>query len=169
MTPSEHLYKTLKKAGIDFVVSVPCVKLEQLILLAESDQEITYTPVTREEEGVGILAGAALAGKRPAILMQNSGLGNSLNAICSLVGLYGLPIFMVISHRGTEGETIRAQIPMGEATGRILEAVGIRHLVIDKVGDLPKAESLIASGLQNSVSAALLFPMSFWDEKEPQR
>ena len=163
MTSSEYLYKTLRKTGLDFMVSVPCVKLGDLIAMAEKDQEITYTPVTREEEGIGILAGAALAGKRPAILMQNSGLGNSVNALCSLVSFYSLPMVLVISHRGTEGEMIKAQIPMGETTRRILEAADISHLVVYSAWDLLKAESLIDSAFRDSRPAALLLPFDFWD------
>ena len=75
MRPSELLYQKLKDAGLNFFVSVPCKLLDGLILLIEQDKEIIYTPVTREEEGLGILAGASLAGKRPAILMPELGTG----------------------------------------------------------------------------------------------
>ena len=56
------------------------------------DGPIRHVPVTREEEGVGIAAGAALAGGKPLLLMQNSGLGNCVNALASLTGLYELPL-----------------------------------------------------------------------------
>ena len=82
-TPEDALYAGLKEKRLDFFVSVPCKLLAKLISLIETDPGIIYTPVSREEEGIGIMAGAFLAGKRPAILMQNSGLGNCINAICS--------------------------------------------------------------------------------------
>ena len=123
MDSTEAIYNGLKDAGIDFIVSVPCVNLTRLLDMIDEDEEIIHIPVTREEEGIGICAGAYLGGKRPAILMQNSGLGNSINALKSLMELYEFPLIMIMSHRGTEGEGIVGQVPMGESTPRILEAM----------------------------------------------
>ncbi len=126
MDSSEAIYDGLKDIGIDFIVSVPCVNLSKLLDMIDEDDEIIHIPVTREEEGIGICAGAYLGGKKPAILMQNSGLGNSINALKSLTQLYEFPLLMIMSHRGTEGENICGQIPMGESTPRILEAMDFR-------------------------------------------
>lgn len=126
MDSTEAIYDGLKDAGIDFIVSVPCVNLSRLLNMIDDDPEITHIPVTREEEGIGICAGAYLGGKRTAILMQNSGLGNSINALKSLMELYEFPLIMVMSHRGTEGESIVGQVPMGESTPRILEAMDFK-------------------------------------------
>ena len=126
MDSSEAVFDALKDVGIDFVVSVPCVNLSKLLNMIDEDEEIIHVPVTREEEGIGICAGAYLGGKRPAILMQNSGLGNSINALKSLMELYEFPLIMIMSHRGTEGEPICGQVPMGESTPRILEAMDFK-------------------------------------------
>ena len=126
MDSSEAIYDGLKDAEIDFVVSVPCVNLSKLLDMIDEDDEIIHIPVTREEEGIGICAGAYLGGKKPAILMQNSGLGNSINALKSLMELYEFPLLMIMSHRGTEGENIVGQVPMGESTPRILEAMDFK-------------------------------------------
>ena len=126
MDSTEAIYDGLKDAGIDFIVSVPCVNLSRLLNMIDDDPEITHIPVTREEEGIGICAGAYLGGKRTAILMQNSGLGNSINALKSLMELYEFPLIIVMSHRGTEGESIVGQVPMGESTPRILEAMDFK-------------------------------------------
>ncbi len=123
MDSSEAIFYALKDTGIDFIVSVPCVNLSKLLNMIDDDEEIIHVPVTREEEGIGICAGAYLGGKKPAILMQNSGLGNSINALKSLTELYEMPLLMIMSHRGTEGESICGQVPMGESTPRILEAM----------------------------------------------
>ena len=95
--------------------------------MVETDPEIIHVPVTREEEGFGICAGAFIGGKKPGILMQNSGLGNSVNALASLFELYKIPVMMIISHRGTKGEFMSAQIPMGTATPKVLDALGIQY------------------------------------------
>ena len=127
MDSTEAIYNGLKKIGIDFIVSVPCVNLSKLLNMIDEDEEIIHIPVTREEEGIGICAGAFLGGKRPAILMQNSGLGNSINALKSLTELYEFPLIMVMSHRGTEGESICGQVPMGQSTAQILEAMDFKY------------------------------------------
>lgn len=123
------VYRGLRDCGIGLVTSVPCVNLGELLRLIASDARIEHLAVTREEEGIGICAGAYLGGMRAAILMQNSGLGNSINALASLDLLYGIPLLMVISHRGVENEPVCAQVPMGELTAPLLEAMGIRVFI----------------------------------------
>lgn len=124
MDSSEAIYNGLKEAGVDFIVSVPCINLTKLLKLIDRDENITHIPVTREEEGIGICSGAYMGGKKVAILMQNSGLGNSINALKSLTELYHFPLVMIISHRGTEGEQICGQVPMGQSTTPLLESMG---------------------------------------------
>lgn len=127
MDSSEAVYQGLKKAKIDFIVSLPCINLGKVLKLIEKDKKIIHVPVTREEEGIGICAGAFLGGKKTAILMQNSGLGNCINALASLYQLYAIPLVMIMSHRGTEGEPIIGQVPMGVATPKILEAMDLQY------------------------------------------
>lgn len=131
MDSSEAIYNGLKDAGIDFIVSVPCVNLSKVLDMLDEDDEITHIPVTREEEGIGICAGAYLGGKKTAILMQNSGLGNSINALKSLTELYNFPLLMIMSHRGTDGENIVGQVPMGQSTPRLLEAMNFKFFKPD--------------------------------------
>jgi sulfopyruvate decarboxylase subunit alpha len=127
MKASESIYKAIKKSGIDFIASVPCANLKNLLNYIYDDKEILHVPVTREEEGFGICAGAHLAGRKTALLMQNSGLGNSINAIGSLCKVYDIPLLLIISHRGDLKEKIPAQIPMGQWTKKLLEVVGIPY------------------------------------------
>jgi len=131
MDSSEAIYNGLKDTGIDFIVSVPCVNLSKILDMLDEDDEITHIPVTREEEGIGICAGAYLGGKKTAILMQNSGLGNSINALKSLTELYNFPLLMIMSHRGTDGENIVGQVPMGQSTPRLLEAMNFKFFKPD--------------------------------------
>lgn len=127
MESSQAVYEAMKKAGIDFVVSLPCINLGKIMEMVDCDPDIIHVPVTREEEGFGICAGAYMGGKNPAILMQNSGLGNSVNVLASLYKFYNLPVLMIMSHRGTEGEKIGAQVPMGKATPGVLDALEIAY------------------------------------------
>ncbi len=127
MNSSEAIYQGLKSAEIDFIVSVPCVNLGKLLKTLDKDPDITHVPVTREEEGIGICAGAYFGGKKVAILMQNSGLGNCVNGLASLYQLYSLPLVMIMSHRGTKGEPIIGQVPMGKATPKVLDAMELKY------------------------------------------
>ena len=85
MGEPREIVEEMNAAGIDLVCVIPCIEIRELIELIEASFETCA--VTREEEAVGICAGAYLAGKRPALVMQNSGLGNSVNALKSLVEL----------------------------------------------------------------------------------
>ncbi len=163
LSPSERLYQTLRKQGLDFFVTVPCRLLADIITLIENDSEVIYTPVTREEEGIGVLAGAYLAGKHPAIVMQNSGIGNCINAICSLLNYYSLPIVFIISQRGSKGEKIEAQKPMGEATKALLEAAKVIYYEISTINELPFIGEGVNKAYLKQKSVAFLFPFSFWE------
>ncbi len=160
--PSSAVFRGMKGAGIDFVASVPCVNLQDLLCTVDADPDIIHVPVTREEEGVGICAGAYLGGKRPALLMQNSGLGNSINALASLNGLYKIPLLMIVSHRGGEGETIVGQVPMGRLTPELLDAMKIPRFS----PTLFEAEELVARAWQVALAdgtpTAVLLDIEFW-------
>lgn len=163
MDSSEAIYDAFKDIGIDFVVSVPCVNLSRILEMLDEDDEIIHIPVTREEEGIGICAGAYLGGKKPAILMQNSGLGNSINALKSLSELYEFPLLMIMSHRGTEGESICGQVPMGESTPRILEAMDFKFFKPTK----PKGayEDIVESwdlSVEEGKPVSVLLEIKYW-------
>jgi sulfopyruvate decarboxylase TPP-binding subunit len=99
--------------------SVTCKLPPGLIGKLQADTE-NYTPITREEEGVVMACGTRLAGRRPAIVLQNSSFGNSANAILSLLNYYRVPVVLVVSHRGSDGEPIEAQRMMGNAIKDLL-------------------------------------------------
>ncbi|MHA2005682.1 MAG: sulfopyruvate decarboxylase subunit alpha [Promethearchaeota archaeon] len=156
------LYETIKISGIDLILSLPCVMLKGLLQFIEDKNEIQHIPITREEEGVGIAAGAYLGGKIPAILMQNSGLGNSINAIKSLLQLFRIPIIFIMSHRGAEGEKILAQIPMGQLTPDLLDLLKIEKFIIDskeKIGNIIKA---VQTSKSLGISTCILLKKSLW-------
>lgn len=119
-------------AGIRDVVYVPDNPLSHV--LREFEQryaDVRLLLATREEEAFGIAAGLYLGGKLPAVMLQSSGLGNSLNALTSLLLPYQIPVLMVISMRGDLGEWNAAQVPMGRAVRSILEAIEIPHVTAE--------------------------------------
>jgi sulfopyruvate decarboxylase subunit alpha len=116
----------LHACGCRYIVYVPDNPLSHVLrALGEGFRDIETTIATREEEAFGIAAGLYLGGARPAVMLQSSGLGNSLNALSSLVLPYQLPMVMIVSMRGDAGEWNAAQVPMGRAVPGILQALGI--------------------------------------------
>lgn len=160
------LYEEIKKSGIDLILSLPCILLKGLLKLIDEKNEIQHIPITREEEGVGIAAGAYLGGKTPAILMQNSGLGNSINAIKSLLQLYKIPVVFIMSHRGADGEKILAQIPMGQLTPDLLDLLNIRKFIIDSIDTIKDVKTAINISKKSKISVAIILKRSLWSDRK---
>ncbi len=138
MKISKKIINNLKKGGVNFYLSVPCKLLANMIDILEKDKDVYYSAVPREEEGMGICAGAFLGNKFPCLMMQNTGIGNSVNAIVSLLQLYNLPVVFLISYRGTPGETVAAQAGMAKITEEILNKLKIPILICSSEKDLKK-------------------------------
>lgn len=156
------LYEAIKKTKIDLILSLPCIMLKGVLQLIEEKKEVDHIAITREEEGVGIAAGAYLGGKIPAILMQNSGLGNSINAIKSLLQLYKIPVIFIMSHRGAEGEKILAQKPMGELTPDLLDLLKIEKFIINSKDDLTKIQKAVDTSLSSEMPTGILLKKTLW-------
>lgn len=156
------IYNTIKNSGVDLILSVPCAMLKGLLQVIEEKKEILHIPVTREEEAVGIAAGAYLGNRVPAILMQNSGLGNSINAIKSLLEIYKIPVTFIMSHRGAEGEQVIAQMPMGQATPPLLECINVKTYFIKAIKDVPVIKTAIHVCQESMQSVAILLTRSLW-------
>jgi sulfopyruvate decarboxylase subunit alpha len=129
---ASRLCEGIHSAQIRDVVFVPDNPLSHVLGEFERKfRDVRLILATREEEAFGIAAGLYLGGKRPAVMLQSSGLGNSLNALTSLVLPYQIPVLIVISMRGDEGEWNAAQVPMGRAVRPILDAIAIPHVTIE--------------------------------------
>ena len=116
----------LYAAGSRDVVYVPDNPLSHVLrVLEDTYRDVTTTIATREEEAFGIAAGLYLGGRRPTVMLQSSGLGNSVNALASLLVPYQIPVLVLISMRGDAGEWNAAQVPMGRAVAPICHALGL--------------------------------------------
>jgi len=125
-----ELATLLERRGFDFFAGVPCSLIEDLIAALEVHPRLPYIPVPREDVAVGMVAGAWFAGRRPVVLMQNSGLGTSLNALASLALMYGLPSLLLVTWRGHRGKDAPEHILTGEISPRLLELLKIPHRVL---------------------------------------
>ena len=118
----------LKNAGIDFVATLPDEKMLELIRAVEKDADFKHVPLCREEEGVGICAGAYLAGKRTALIMQNAGFLNSCNALTTTSIQFQIPALLLIYYAGDIGD--RGFATLGTVTEPVLQGMGIRYYTL---------------------------------------
>src|SRR5262245_20116234 len=100
MSWTDIAFDCLKEQRLETIVYVPDIVLADLIRRVEADSYFTAISPTREEEGVGIISGAYLGGKRGVLMMQNSGVGNAANAIAGLINPCQIPFIMLINPRG---------------------------------------------------------------------
>jgi sulfopyruvate decarboxylase alpha subunit len=130
--PAERFVDRLLAAGFDFFTGVPCSLVKTL--LAELERRRLYLGETREDAALGVAAGAYLAGRTPVVIMQNSGLGVSLNALGSLHLLYRIPCLLLVTWRGFEGKDAPEHLVMGDVLPRLLDLFSIPHRAPDVDG-----------------------------------
>jgi sulfopyruvate decarboxylase subunit alpha len=149
---SRAVYEALKGCGVRLLSVLPETWLVHLVSLAEDDPEMILVRLAREEEGVGISAGAHLAGVRSAMMMQNHGLLASVNGIVSLAQLYRVPLLMLVSYRGGFGEEHPWQTEGGLVTEDLLRALRIPYLLLDSAEEaavrLRQAQALAEASLR---------------------
>jgi sulfopyruvate decarboxylase subunit alpha len=128
---SRVIYDALRANGVGLVSALPETWLVHLIRMAEDDEEMILVRLAKEEEGVGVSAGAHFAGTKSAMLMQNHGFLASVNGIVSCSQLFRIPLLMLISDRGSFGEPDPWQTEGGLVTEHVLDALRIPYDRLD--------------------------------------
>ena len=163
---SQVIYDALKACDIRLLSALPETWLVHLVRMAEDDPEMTLVRLAKEEEGVGISAGAHLAGVKSAMLMQNHGFLAAINGIVSCAQLYRIPLLMLISFRGDFGERDPWQTEGGAVTEDLLRALRIPFAYLDRADHVAhrirKAQTLALSA--NKPVALLLCRDLMWEE-----
>jgi sulfopyruvate decarboxylase alpha subunit len=131
----EAVHAVLKAADVRQVAIVPDAGHARLIKLCENDKSMRVVRLTTEEEGVALLAGAWLGGEKGVLLMQSSGVGNCINML-SLPLACQFPLLILVTMRGEHGEFNPAQMPMGNATQAVLQALGVIVKRTDNAADV---------------------------------
>jgi sulfopyruvate decarboxylase alpha subunit len=154
MQPSwpQEVHRALAKAQVRIVGYVPDAGHQRLIELCQGDREMRAVVLTTEEEGIGLAAGAWLGGEKSVLLMQSSGVGNVINA-ASLLKTCRIPLVMIVTMRGEAGEFNSWQVPMGEATPGVLEAMGVS---VRRATRAEEIAPLVADGLRQEQATAVL-------------
>jgi sulfopyruvate decarboxylase alpha subunit len=162
----DDVFRVLKSHGIKHVVYVPDAGHSTAIRLAEADSDIQSVVLTTEEEGIGYLAGAWLGGERGALLMQSSGVGNCINTLALQV-CARFPLLMVITMRGDWAEFNAWQNPMGQATEKALNLMGVMTWRADEPQDVaPLLHGAATMAFNGDASCALLLGQRLIGEKQ---
>jgi sulfopyruvate decarboxylase subunit alpha len=162
---SKIVYNALKRSGVKIISALPETWLVHLIHMAEADPDTTFVRLTREEEAIGISAGAHLAGVRSALLMQNHGFLAAINPIVSLAFLYKIPLLMLISYRGHMGERDPWQTQGGRFTEPLLTALNIPYDHLTNPSDVERQISEALTLAESSLRpvALLLSRQLMWE------
>jgi len=154
----EAIHRELAAAQVRVVGYVPDAGHKRLIELCQSDKSMRAVVLSTEEEGIGLAAGAWLGGERSALLMQSSGVGNVINALGTIKECR-FPLVTIVTMRGEEGEFNPWQVPMGQATRTVLEAMGT---VVHRPGTAeeiaPTVNAALRLAYNSYASVAVLIP-----------
>lgn len=142
-------HRHMKEAGIRQIGYVPDGGLRLLIERCLADNDLETVMCATEEEAVGLAAGAWLGGEKAVVLMQSSGVGNTVNAIASLIASARFPLFVIVTMRGQWGEGNPWQVPMGQAVAPVLEAVGVKTYLAESEEEVGR---MVEAGLRMAYS-----------------
>jgi len=147
-----QIHRELAAARVRIVGYVPDAGHQRLIELCQGDRKMRSVVLTTEEEGIGLASGAWLGGEKSVLLMQSSGVGNVIN-VAGMLKTCGIPLLMIVTMRGEEGEFNSWQVPMGEATPRVLEAMGVS---VRRAMRAQEIAPLVAEALRQEHATAVL-------------
>lgn len=161
---SKIIYEMLHEEKIRLICTLPCNKLANLI--RSMPDEFIHIPLNREENGVGISAGFYLTGGRPLMMIQSSGLGNSLNALMSIHKGYSLPLPILASWRGRENDNFPCHIPFGKSLPNIFKGLGIPFTVVECPEQIGSISQAIQDSFKNETPHIVLISPEFWERDE---
>jgi sulfopyruvate decarboxylase subunit alpha len=163
---AQEALRGLKDAGIDFVSGLPDGWQRNLHELVEQDPDLRYVPVCNEGVGFSVCAGAWLGGKKPALIMENSGLRVAAEYIARISLGTGVPVTLLLSYRGDVGETEHWGIPHGIVVEPLLKALRVPYLVVREPDRLRRAimRAHRISEAQLHPAAVLISGDCVWEE-----
>ncbi|OPY26060.1 MAG: Sulfopyruvate decarboxylase [Methanocella sp. PtaU1.Bin125] len=166
MNVEQGVIDIMKASGIDTALTLPCDRMKNLLpLVSQNFREIR---LMREEGGVGIAAGLCLAGRKPAMVIQSTGIGNSLNVLSSLHKTFEIPLPILASWRGVYKENIPAQVHWGKSLPGVLDNTGIPYVVVERPSELPAVRSAIFTAYEENTPYVVLFSPKVWEGSTAQ-
>lgn len=162
MSISETIAQSLARNQVEFVTTVPCKQLAGVIALIDQDPRFHHVPSNKEDEGMGLCAGAYMGGKRSCIIMQNTAVGVTINTLVTLIQYYRIPLPMLISYRGEVGEKVQCQVEMAVHTKALLERLAIPTYHFHKPEDADELDGILAHTFMAKKPVAILTDAGFW-------
>ena len=162
MSVNDKIVADLVKNKVEFVTTVPCKQLAGVIERIENCDDIYHIPSNKEDEGMGLCAGAFMGGKRPAIIMQNTAIGVTINTLVTLTQYYRLPLPMLISYRGEVGEAVACQAEMAVHTKALLAQLNIPTYHFHHQDDVNELDGILNHTFMCNKPVAILTDASFW-------
>ena len=161
MNNAQRIWQSLETNDIDKVSYLPCNKLNAL--MSHVPDNIDVWNITKESVGLGLCFGRSLAGKRSAMMIQNTGLGNLVTELYTMQKLYrsALPIF--VSWRGYYQEPIEAQIIFGSKVEDLLNAIDVEYVILKSESDLAGLDADIASCFEADKVKVYLMSPELWE------
>ena len=162
MTINDKIVADMVKNQIEFVTTVPCKQLAGVIDKVEESPDIYHIPSNKEDEGMGLCAGAYMGGKRPAIIMQNTAIGVTINTLVTLIQYYRIPLPMLISYRGEVGEPVACQVEMAVHTKALLAQLNIPTYHFHHEDDAAELDGILNYTFMCNKPVAILTDAGFW-------
>lgn len=162
MSINDQIISDFVKNDIQFVTSVPCKQLAGVLDKIDNEKSIIHVPSNKEDEGIGLCAGATMGGKRSAIIMQNTAIGVTINALVTLTQFYRMPLPMLISYRGEVGEPVACQVEMAVHTKALLNQLNIPTYHFHKHEDVMELDGILKHCYMARKPVAILTDASFW-------
>jgi sulfopyruvate decarboxylase subunit alpha len=159
---STRIVADLVANSVEFVTTVPCKQLAGVIDEIEACDDIYHIPSNKEDEGMGLCAGAYMGGKRPAIIMQNTAIGVTVNTLVTLTQYYRMPLPMLISYRGELREPVACQVEMAVHTKALLNQLNIPTYHFHTQDDVNELDAILKYTFMCNKPVAILTDASFW-------
>lgn len=163
MSVSDTIVSDFVKNKVEFITTVPCKQLADVIDKIEKCAKIYHIPSNKEDEGMGLCAGAFMGGKRSAIIMQNTAIGVTINTLVTLTQFYRMPLPMLISYRGEVGEPVACQVEMAVHTKALLEQLKIPIYHFHRESDVKEFDGILKHTFMSKKPVAILTDASFWN------
>ena len=136
---ADQTLNALMDSGIDFAACLPDSAFQELYLPLSAESKIDYVQVANEGDGVGICMGAWPGGKKPVLIMENTGFAVTPYALMRGPIPFGVPMFLLIAHRGGFHDQRWFSVPMGWGTAPLLEAMRISYESVTRIADIRTA------------------------------
>ncbi|OED38937.1 sulfopyruvate decarboxylase subunit alpha [Chromatiales bacterium (ex Bugula neritina AB1)] len=162
MSVNDKIVSDLVKNRVEFVTTVPCKQLAGVIDKIDSSEDIYHIPANKEDEGMGLCAGAYMGGKRSAIIMQNTAIGVTINTLVTLTQYYRMPLPMLISYRGEIGEPVACQVEMAVHTKALLAQLNIPTYHFHHEDDVKELDAILSHCFMCNKPVAVLTDAAFW-------